>query len=704
MTRWQRRARLVIAVFGVVFAVFVARQFKGREPAPVAHAPVRTDPGAVVETTGGQSMKLTRSREDVSVKSEKQLIYADGSSKMIGVTIVTDERHGTRTFTIKSREGTLGKNEATIALDGDVRLDSSDGMTVRTEHATYSDADATVRAAGPVEYTRGRTSGHGIGMAWDKTRDVLSILDQAVVQIAPDEKGAGATNITSGTAELARRDKYMRFEKNVRVQRPGQTIESETALARVSEDEKHIETVELREGSRITTANAAPGGLQSLTGRDMNLKYNADGQSLEHALVSGDALLQLAGETGKAGRQIAATMLDIAVAPDGTTPTALVGHEAVQLTFPPEAGAPGRTIRAASLEAKGAPGRGLTRALFTGSVQYRERGGDVNRAVNAETLDVGFKPGMSSIEEAKFARGVRFVEGAMTALAAAARYDLEKGTLELSGSEPGAAAPHVVNQQIVVDATKIDVTLAGPRVKAAGNVKSELRPASKRGKPGEAGNDVKMPSMLKQDQPVIVVAANLDYDGTTSKGTYTEAARLFQGDTSIKGDTLVIDNKAGNLTASGSVTMTTVLELVDKDKKRERSRSIATAKDLTYDDAARRLTYTGDAHLSGSEGDMTATRIELYLKPPGDELERAEAHENVTLREQNRETTGTTLVYTTVDEKYVVVGVPVKIVDECQRETIGRTLTFIKATDTIVVDGNAQIRTQTKGGNGKCSS
>jgi hypothetical protein len=31
-------------------------------------------------------------------------------------------------------------------------------------------------------------------------------------------------------------------------------------------------------------------------------------------------------------------------------------------------------------------------------------------------------------------------------------------------------------------------------------------------------------------------------------------------------------------------------------------------------------------------------------------------------------------------------------------------LTFIKATDTIVIDGNAQIRTQTKGGNSKCQS
>ena len=47
---------------------------------------------------------------------------------------------------------------------------------------------------------------------------------------------------------------------------------------------------------------------------------------------------------------------------------------------------------------------------------------------------------------------------------------------------------------------------------------------------------------------------------------------------------------------------------------------------------------------------MTAAKIELYLKPSGDELERAEAYENVTLREQNRKTTGARLTYTTADE------------------------------------------------------
>jgi hypothetical protein len=60
------------------------------------------------------------------------------------------------------------------------------------------------------------------------------------------------------------------------------------------------------------------------------------------------------------------------------------------------------------------------------------------------------------------------------------------------------------------------------------------------------------------------------------------------------------------------------------------------------------------------------------------------------------------MTYTADRETYVVTGVPATVIDECTRETIGRTLTFVKSTDTIVVDGNQQIRTQTKGGNGKC--
>jgi len=228
-----------------------------------------------------------------------------------------------------------------------------------------------------------------------------------------------------------------------------------------------------------------------------------------------------------------------------------------------------------------------------------------------------------------------------------------------------------------------------------------LEPPKKSGQSAET----KLPSMLKQDQPVKVTAATLQYDGATSKATYEGAAQLWQSDTSIKGDSIGIDSKTGDLAATGSVVTTTLLEQTDQNKKKERARTMATSKEFKYEDGLRLATYTGDVHLNGPQGDVNAAKLELYLKPSGSELERAEGHDPanaLALREQGRKTTGSRLTYTAADEIYVVTGLPVTIVDQCGRETSGRTLTFHKATDTIQIDGNDRTRTQTKGGGDKC--
>jgi lipopolysaccharide transport protein LptA len=692
----RKYVRLLVGIFVIGFGFFTARQLKPRTPETTPPTVSRTDPGALVESTKGNVLRFLASKESFTVYYDRQLTYEDGSMKLFGLRIIAPERgSGERTFEVNAREGHVGSKESTFNLDGGVLLKASDGMEAKTEHATYAESDGIVRTPGPASFTRGRVSGDGTGMTYDNANDVLWLNADAHVRIGADQKGVGGANVRSGLAGFARKDKYVKFEQGVRVDRTGQTIEADNAVGFLSEDEDHIQSVELRGHSRITTLKPAVGALESLTGRDMNLKYSPDGQTLEHATIAGQAEIRLAGEAGKPGRLIAAPVIDIALAPDGSTPLALTGRDGVVLTFPPEADAPGRTITAATLEAKGEPDRGLTRAFFSGNVDFRERGPKIDRHATSSTLDVGLKPGLSTIENARFRIKVRFVDGDMTGVSATAVYDVEKGTLALSGSDPGAEAPHVDNDRVSVDGVTIDVTLSGPRVVAEGTpVKSVLQPPKE--------DDGKMPSMLKKDQPVTVLANTLDYDSVASKGIYKGQARLFQGDTSIKADEIVLDDKNGDLSATGPVTTTTMLEQTDQNGKKDRMRSIGTAtKTFTYEDANRRLTYTGDAHMNGPSGDMNAAKIELYLKPSGDELERAEAYEKLKLREQNRTTTGGRLTYTTSDDKYIVSGLPVEIADQCGRKTTGKTLTFTKATDTIIVDGSNQIRTQTKGG-GKC--
>ncbi len=179
---------------------------------------------------------------------------------------------------------------------------------------------------------------------------------------------------------------------------------------------------------------------------------------------------------------------------------------------------------------------------------------------------------------------------------------------------------------MTVDAVRIDVTLDGPKMKATGDVRSTIQPAKKDQAATDQKAATKMPSMLKGDQPVSVIGDALDYDGSVSKATYTGKAKLWQADTSINAQTLTIDNKEGDLTASGSVATSAMLEQGTKNAKaKERVRTMGTASDFVYEESMRRATYTKDAHLTGPQGDMTAAKIELYLQPSGDAVDRVEA-------------------------------------------------------------------------------
>ena len=700
----RKYARLAIGAFAIAFTVFVALQFKRPTASSSPDPVVRSDPKAIIESTSGTSKRITGSREDVDVTYQKASTYGDGSTTFTGLTITAADRNRAgRTFTVTANQGQAGQDDSMVTLDGNVQMKASDGMTVKTQHAVYRKADGSVDATGPVEFSRGRFSGSGIGIRYDRTRDFMNIVSQASIRVAPDEAGAGGADITANSASFARHDHTLQLDGSVVIQRGSQRIEADAAVGHLSEDERRVEKLDLHNHARINASGGGPGSLEALTGAEMTLNYAPDGQSLQRALIFDEAAIRLAGEAGKPGRQISSRTLDITMAPDGSTPTLVAARENVVLTFPPDESTPERRIEAAALDARGEAGRGLTRAMFSGEVKFREKGAKVDRAASAVTLEVITKPGMGTIEEARFSHRVKFEEGAMVATAAASRYDPVKGTLELSGSEPGFIAPHLDNEQIAVSATRIDVTLEGPIVDAKGSVKSTILPAKKDAK-GDA-KPTKLPSMLKQDKDVSVLADQLAYDGTKSLGTYTGNALLFQGDTSVKGDVITIDEKTGDLAASGKAMSSTTREQTDKDNKKQRVPSTGTGKDLKYEDGPRRLTYTGNAHLVGPEGDMSASKIELYLKPDGEEVSRAEAYaegtDKMTLKEPNRTTTGNRMTYEADKETYVVKGLPATVLDECGRETIGTTLTLVKAADTIVVDGN-QIRTQTKGGNGKC--
>ncbi|MGE0450760.1 MAG: hypothetical protein AB7Q29_14400 [Vicinamibacterales bacterium] len=692
--RWRRAARVVIALAALGFAIAVVMTMQERTR-PETPPPVpRTDPEAIAESQGGTTFRVKGDEEDVRVQYERLLTYSNGASKMIAVTITADR--GGRHYVVTGGEGQVGENESTIELSGGVRLEGSDGTIVTGEQATSTQTDGIVRIPGAGTFSRGKTHGSGTGLEFRQHEDVITIAENASIQRDPEDDGSGAMTLTGGSLEFKRGEREIRLDGAVTITREKETIAADNAFARLTEEEQGLELLELRGNSKITPAPGATGGLQALSARDIDLQYAPDGRVLQRAVLTGNADLRLNGEARQQPRRVASSDMTITLGPDGARPTGLVARDNVRVTLPGAPGEASRTIASRTLDGTGTDDLGLTGARFTGNVQFTEQRGGSVRTARSESLDVKTAPGFGNIEDARFARGVRFLDGPMTATSAEARYAITTGVLELTGTEPAAPTPHIADERILVDATRIDVTLDGPLVKAAGSVKSVIQPP--RGDAKDPKQRDRMPSMLKGDQPVNVTANDLAYDGPASRALYSGGALLWQGETSIKARAITLESATGDLSAIGPVTTTTMLLQEVRPGEKQRVSSVGTAKDtFAYVDTLRRATYIGDAHITGPQGDLMSPRVELFLKPSGDELERVEAYDGVTLRGDGRRTTGIRLTFFGADQRYVVTGAPVTIIDECGRETTGRTLTFFRATDRIVVDGNEQIRTQTRG-------
>ena len=119
---------------------------------------------AVFESTGTVVTQITGATSDFVLEAERQLTYADGTSRLEGVTI-TVERDDGRDFVITGRQAEVSETGTQVVITGDVRVRVSDGLVITTEQAAYDDLSGAIATPAFVEFSRGRLHGSGMGAA-----------------------------------------------------------------------------------------------------------------------------------------------------------------------------------------------------------------------------------------------------------------------------------------------------------------------------------------------------------------------------------------------------------------------------------------------------------------------------------------------------------------------------------------------------------
>ena len=691
MTSWQKRLRVGLAVFGILFAGLVYRSIGERRVAPPVRPAERTDRNAEVETKNAEMQQVRGSEREFEIRSERTLTYADRSLKHVNV-VITVHKEG-RNYVVTAQEATAGPNQVELQLSGAVKISVSDGFELMTERGTFNQNESIARAPGAVTFKKGHMSGSGSNATYNQKYDVLDIAERARI-VVTEVNGKNSFDGSAGSAILDRTQDVLFLESKVQVLRDTQVIDADKVMARLSPNEDVITSLELRGNSNVKGGN---GPLDSMKADAIDLFYSQDGTKLERALLNGKASFSTAADEHASSRRMAGEVLDVITAADGTV-SKVTGQDGVQLDMPAVENGPPRIIRARTLDATGEPGRGLTAVRFRDDVVFQEddKSNNTGREVRAQSLNASLEG--DGLRNAFFSGGVSFKERGFEAGAAEARYQPGRGILNLSGS--GNPRPFVTDDQIHVEAREIDVTLEGHGMEARGNVRTSLSGKSSTAKDRDGG---RLPGLLKEGQAASVNSEQLDYQGGNGRAEYTGMATLVQGDTAIRGDRIVLDQQKGDLVASGSARSTLMLDT---------GRTDGRANEIRYDEAARTVTYSAGAvaptsgqgpsvplaQVTGPDGDLRAERVEIVLARTENGVDRLEAYNRVTTVIGARTGTGDRMTYHAREERYVLSGAgvtPVSIREKCS-ETTGRTLTFFKSSDRIIVDGNERRRTETK--------
>ncbi len=674
---WQRRARLVVAVAGLSVAVALVVFSRRREAgAPIA-APTLSDPNATSEASHETTIRFDAGREAFELTADHRSTYPDGHNRYEGHVKVTIRRED-RTYSVEAdtveehgKATAASDQPGELVLTGHVRLSTGDGLVVSMAAATYDNVAGVLTVPGPLDFTRDWLSGSASGAVYDRRTDTLTLRDAAHVVVAPDEAGGGAADLKSRTMALDRPAHQVRMTDHAAIVRPEETLTADRSVLHFTDDEQGLRLLELRGHARVVPSDPSSGGPPDMRADDIDLSFQADGRTLQHATLTRNAVVALSDSAGR--HTVAGQAVDLATAADGRTLTRLTGRERVGVTLPPGEDTPARTITAQALTASGDES-GLKNARFTGSVRFvetRPASGDTpagERTATSRTLNLALLGGLEAIDQAEFLDEVDFHDGDVHATADRAEYLVKDGELRLfPAARTARRLPHVEDTRVSVDADAITLRTETHDLTAEGAVKTRMLPSA-----SDASED-RPPALFESGKTVWGIAARLEYASAARTAHYTGSptarARVWQDNNRIDADDIRVEDQTGNLHAAGHVE--SLLLLSDPPSEAGQPAPAPTPRrangaEMTYVDDQRLATYLGAAEapasLAGADGTVTARQIQIYLAREQRSIDRVESDADVFVQlNDGGEAIGDHLTYRSAADQYVLRGSPAQV-------------------------------------------
>jgi lipopolysaccharide export system protein LptA len=313
--------------------------------------------------------------------------------------------------------------------------------------------------------------------------------------------------------------------------------------------------------------------------------------------------------------------------------------------------------------------------------------GQADRISTSENVDAVFQPGRG-IESIVQQGNVAYVDGERKAWGERARYTPLDQILLLTGT------PRVVDSGMATTAHSVRLNRATGEALAEGTVKTTY--SDLKAEPNGA--------LLASSSPIHVTASTMSVQ-KMGVALYSGGARLWQDANVVEAPTIQFDRDHRSMIARGTNDKPVSTMLLQSDKSGNATSVAITSSGLTYTDTERIAHFDSDVTAKSTDVTMTATQMDAFLQPRGNDapnqpssagkLEKIVASGQVVVTQPDRRATGTQLVYTSADDKFVLSGGPPSIFDAEHGKITGVSLTFFRRDDRVLVEGNNQFPTVT---------
>ena len=548
---------------------------------------------------------------------------------------------------------------ATVHLEGNVVVADAEGLRIETETLDYGPKPKRVWSDSPVRFLRGGLDGEAGSMVYLVVGNAFELEGGVDMAFTPEE--GAPVEVKSESARIRRRDKFVRFLDHVRVTQANRRMTSDHLQIHLTEDESGVTRIDA-DGNVRMVLDVPPGseteedgtnpfeeaGRKRLASKSLEVFFREDGSTIREMLAIGDAKLTMlpvssAGKDAGLRRELEGATLRFQFDDEGRL-VELNGRGGVTVALSPENGPPEEV-----------------------------------RRVTARRMTSQFDPETGELRQARCFDSVTFTQGDLNAEAEQGVYNAGSELLTLTRS------PRLWDASSELKAEKVELHVVSGGLEASGDVRSRMAVT-------ESGDSIGfLPG--EEEDAVYFVADHLQYDREQDVAVYTGNARGFRGENRLEGGRIEIARRIGELTVSDSV-RTTLPQTTTSGEDTVTQLTFTRAGQLFYRSEDDMLTYLEDVEMKSGEFLLRGNKVEVSLGEDGGSVRQIDAEGNVEIESATGRALGEKATYVPDREEVHVSGDRATLQDG-DKLTEGKELTFFLSNDKIFIDGQEERRTKT---------